>query len=33
MQNAAGVSIIVVYTKSDLIDDNNDLVGAVGLWG
>jgi dynein light intermediate chain 1 len=26
--NAAGVPIIVVCTKADLIDDNNDLVGA-----
>ncbi|KAH9988414.1 dynein light intermediate chain-domain-containing protein [Russula vinacea] len=26
--NAAGVPIVVVCTKADLIDDNNDLVGA-----
>jgi len=26
--NVAGVPIIVVCTKADLIDDNNDLVGA-----
>src|SRR5712672_406295 len=28
MHNAAGVSVIVVCTKADLIDDNDDLVGA-----
>lgn len=26
--NVAGVHIIVVSTKADLIDDNNDLFGA-----
>jgi len=26
--NAAGVPVVVVCTKADLIDDNNDLVGA-----
>ena len=32
-QIAAGAPIVVVRTKSDSIDDNNDFVGVVGLWG